>query len=76
MPIIKVQVVENAFNSDQKRELLSKLTDVMESVYPGIRDVTFITIEEVREEDWGIGGQSISSQMVVEHAGENIASQS
>lgn len=76
MPIIKVQVVENAFNSDQKRELLSKLTDVMESVYPGIRDVTFITIEEVREEDWGIGGQSISSQMVAEHAGENIASQS
>lgn len=73
MPIINVKVVENVFSADQKRELLSKLTDVMESVYPGLRDVTFVTIEEVKEGEWGIGGQSITSKKVAEHAKKNIS---
>ena len=66
MPIINVKLVEGAFQTDQKRELLSKLTDAVESVYPGLRDVTFVTIEEVK--DWGIGGQSITAPMVAAHA--------
>lgn len=70
MPIINVKLVEGAFRTDQKHELLSKLTDAVESVYPGLRDVTFVTIEEVR--DWGIGGQSITAQNVTAHAEKNL----
>lgn len=73
MPIINVKLVENAFSSDQKRELLLKLTDAVESVYPGLRDVTFVTIDEVKEGEWGIGGQSMTSEKVAEHAERNIS---
>ncbi|HLI30452.1 MAG TPA: 4-oxalocrotonate tautomerase family protein [Terriglobia bacterium] len=72
MPIINVKLVEGAFRTDQKHELLSKLTDAVESVYPGLRDVTFITIEEVKDGEWGIGGQSITAQKVAEHAEKNL----
>jgi 4-oxalocrotonate tautomerase family enzyme len=71
MPIINVKLVEGALRTDQKHQLLSKLTDAVESVYPGLRDVTFITIEEVN--DWGIGGQPITAQKVAAHAESNLS---
>jgi len=70
MPIINVKLVEGVFRTDQKHELLSKLTDAVEVVYPGLRDVTFVTIEEV--DDWGIGGQSITAEKVAAHAQKNL----
>lgn len=72
MPIINVKLVEGAFRTEQKHELLSKLTDAVESIYPGLRDVTFITIEEVKGGDWGIGGQSITAEKVAAHAAKNL----
>ena len=72
MPIINVKIIENVFDSAQKTELISKLTDTVESIYPGLRDVTFVTIEEVKEGDWGIGGKSINAMMVEDHAKKNL----
>jgi 4-oxalocrotonate tautomerase family enzyme len=72
MPIINVKLVEGALRTDQKHELLSKLTDAVEAVYPGLRDVTFVTIEEVS--DWGISGQSITAEKVAAHAAKNLKS--
>jgi phenylpyruvate tautomerase PptA (4-oxalocrotonate tautomerase family) len=34
--------------------------------------VTFITIEEVKSGDWGIGGQSITAEKVALHAAKNL----
>ena len=56
MPVINVRLVEGVFTARQKSELLPKLTDAVEAVYPGLRDVTFVTIEEVRQNDRAIGG--------------------
>jgi len=70
MPIINVKLVEGAFRTDQKHKLLSTLTDAVESIVPGLRDVTFITIEEVK--DWGIGGQPITAEKVAAHAEKNL----
>lgn len=72
MPIINVKLVEGVFQAHQKHELLAKLTDAVEGVYPGLRDVTFVTIEEVKNGDWGIGGQSITTEKVAAHAEKNL----
>ena len=72
MPIINVKLVEGAFGTEQKHQLLSKLTDAIEAVYPGLRDVTFITIEEIKDGEWGIGGQSITAQKVAAHAKQKL----
>jgi 4-oxalocrotonate tautomerase len=71
MPIINVKLVEGVFHAEQKRKLIAKLTDAMEEVYPGLRDVTFITVEEVKEGDWGIGGVPITAAKVEAHAVKN-----
>jgi 4-oxalocrotonate tautomerase family enzyme len=70
MPIVNVKLVKGALRTEQQHQLISKITDAVESVYPGLRDVTFITIEEVNE--WGIGGQPITAEKVAGHAKKNL----
>lgn len=50
---------------------IERLADAVDAMYPGLRDVTFVTIEEVEEGDWGIGGQAITAQKVAAHAENN-----
>lgn len=68
MPIIHVKVVEGTFDRNKKQDLLTKMTDAVETTYPGLRDVTFVTIEDIPEASWGIGGESITAQKVAAHA--------
>ena len=70
MPIVNVKLVRGAFSPAQRRELVPRLTDAVERVYPGLRDVTFVTIEEV--EEWGIGGQGVDAEKVKAHAGQDL----
>jgi len=70
MPIVNVKLVQGAFSSEQKRELIPNITDAIERVYPGLRDVTFVTVEET--EDWGIGGQGIDAGKVEAHAAHKL----
>lgn len=69
--MITIKAIENVFDKKQKKELIAKFTDAVEDVYPGIRDVTFVIIEEVKEGDWGIGGMSMDHNSVEAHAKKN-----
>ena len=68
MPLINVKLIENVFSTKQKVEIIEKLTDAMESISPGHRDLTFVVIDETKEGDWGIGGKPVTAAMVNEHA--------
>ena len=62
MPLIQVKLIEGVFSEAQKREIIRKLTDAMVSIEgENMRQVTWVTIEEVRSGDWGIGGQSLTT---------------
>lgn len=65
MPIIQVKVVEDVFTSQQKQQMISKLTDAMVSIEGEyMRKLTFVVIEDVKSGDWGIGGQPITTEVV------------
>ena len=65
MPLIEVHVIENVFNAEQKRQMISKLTDAMVSIEgEAMRGVTWVKISEVASGDWGIGGQSLTTEAV------------
>ena len=65
MPLIEVHVIENVFNAEQKRQMISKLTDAMVSIEcEAMRGVTWVKISEVASGDWGIGGQPVTSEAV------------
>ena len=58
MPIVNFKAIEGVITSEQKRELITKLTDAVASVYgEGIRQVTWVVIEDVPSGEWGIAGK-------------------
>jgi len=62
MPMVKINVIENVFTKEQKREMIQKVTDAMVSIEgEAMRGVTWVIVEEVKEGDWGIGGQGLTS---------------
>ncbi len=62
MPMINVKVIEGVFDADQKREMITKLTDTMVSIEgESMRSVTWVLVEEVKSGDWGIGGQPLTT---------------
>jgi 4-oxalocrotonate tautomerase len=65
MPLIQVKLIEGVFTETQKREMIRKLTDAMVSVEgENMRSVTWVTVEEVKSGDWGIGGQVLTTTVV------------
>ena len=75
MPLIEVHVIENVFNAEQKRQMITKLTDAMVSIEgEAMRGVTWVKISEVASGEWGIGGQSLTTEAVKElAAGRKVA---
>lgn len=65
MPMVKINVIENVFSDEQKREMIAKVTDAMVSIEgEAMRGVTWVLVEEVKEGNWGIGGQGLTSSDV------------
>ena len=62
MPLIQVRVIKDVFNKDQKRQMIRKLTDAMVAIEgEAMRQVTWVTIEEVESGEWGIGGNALTT---------------
>lgn len=65
MPLIQVKLLEEVFTPEQKQQMISKLTDAMVSIEgESMRKVTWVIIEDVKSGEWGIGGQSITTDAV------------
>ncbi|HEX2328370.1 MAG TPA: tautomerase family protein [Candidatus Angelobacter sp.] len=71
MPLIQVKLIENVFTTEQKKEIIRKLSDAMVSIEGEyMRPVTSVIIEEIKSGEWGIGGTPLSTQAVKEMAGK------
>jgi len=62
MPLINVKLIEGVFDTDQKQEIVRRLTDTMVSIEgESMRGVTWVVVEEVASGEWGIGGQPLTT---------------
>jgi 4-oxalocrotonate tautomerase len=65
MPLVQVKLIEGVFSEAQKREMVHKLTEAMVSIEgEAMRPVTWVTVEEVKSGDWGIGGKPLTTAEV------------
>jgi 4-oxalocrotonate tautomerase len=65
MPLIQVKMIEEVFTPAQKKELITKLTDVIVKVEgEHIRPYTCVILDDVRSGDWGVGGQGLTTDDV------------
>ena len=65
MPLINVRLIEGVFTESEKQEMVEKLTDTMVEIEgENMRGVTWVVIDEVKSGDWGLGGQSLTTDAV------------
>jgi 4-oxalocrotonate tautomerase len=65
MPLVNVQIIENVFTPEQKKQIIEKITDAMVSIEgEALRGVTWVKIDEVKEGNWGIGGRALHASDV------------
>ena len=65
MPFISVKVIAGVFSADQKKQMASRITDAMVSIEgESLRAVTWVVIEEIKSDDWSIGGQTLSTDNI------------
>ena len=65
MPLINVKLIEGVFTAQQKREIVTRLTDTMVEIEgENLRPVTWVIVEEVLSGDWGIAGNPLTTEDV------------
>jgi 4-oxalocrotonate tautomerase len=62
MPLVTVKLIEGVFDTDQKEQMITKLTDTMVEIEgENLRPVTWVLIEELNSGEWGMGGRAITA---------------
>lgn len=65
MPLVQVKVIEGVFSDAQKKAMIERLTDAMITIEgESMRQVTWVTIEDVKSGEWGIGGKALTTEAV------------
>ncbi len=65
MPLITIDVIENVFTTEMKQEIVKKITDAMVEIEgEALRPVTWVRINEFKENDWAIGGMPLAAKDV------------
>jgi len=60
MPLVTIDVIKDVFTPNQKRELITKVTEAMVAVEgENMRPVTWVKINEIESGDWAIGGKPL-----------------
>lgn len=61
MPLVQIKGVGGYLSLAQKQELIARVTDAVLSVEgEGLRQVTWVTIEDVQPGAWGVGGTPVT----------------
>lgn len=61
MPYINVKVA-GTLSKDQKQQITSEITELMERVANKPKSATYIVIDEINRENWAKNGQLLSDQ--------------
>ncbi|MEP5939020.1 MAG: tautomerase family protein [Erythrobacter sp.] len=65
MPMVTIDLIEGVFGDDEKAAMLDRVTEAMVEVEgEGARGVTWVRINEFKQNDWAIGGQKLDAATV------------
>jgi 4-oxalocrotonate tautomerase len=60
MPYVKIQITREGATREQKAQLIRGATDLLVHVLHKNPATTFVVIEEVETDHWGIGGETVT----------------
>ncbi len=61
MPYVNIKITREGATPAQKAELIAGVTDLLQRVLDKSPATTFVVIDEVAVEDWGIGGLPVEA---------------
>jgi len=59
MPYVNIKITREGATRDQKARLIRGVTDLLVEVLDKTPNTTFVVIDEVDLEDWGVGGMPV-----------------
>jgi 4-oxalocrotonate tautomerase len=60
MPLIEIKVLENEFSEDDKKKLITDVTEVLTAFFgENLRNHIWVIVQELKTGNLGIGGQVI-----------------
>ena len=62
MPYANIRITRTGATAEQKAAVIKGVTDVLVTVLGKNPQSTFVVIDEVDTENWGIGGESIADR--------------
>lgn len=62
MPYVAIQVTREGVSREQKEQLIKGATDLLVRVLDKDPQTTFVVIEEVDTDNWGVAGQSVTAR--------------
>lgn len=60
MPYVNIKITREGVTTTQKREIIQRVTQVLEEVLNKDPQLTHIVIDEVELDNWGFGAEQVS----------------
>jgi 4-oxalocrotonate tautomerase len=60
LPFVNIRITNEGATTEQKQRLIKGVTDLLADVLGKNRKTTFVIIDEVETDNWGIGGESVT----------------
>jgi len=60
MPFVNIRITKEGATAEQKQQLIEGVTDLLADVLGKNPKTTFVIIDEVETDNWGIGGESVT----------------
>lgn len=61
MPYVNIKVTREGVTPEQKQALISGVTELLQQVLDKDPATTFVVLDEVAMEDWGVGGLPVEA---------------
>ncbi|WP_239057794.1 4-oxalocrotonate tautomerase family protein [Pseudodesulfovibrio sp. JC047] len=61
MPFVNIRITKEGATAAQKKQLISGVTDLLFTVLGKNPKTTFVIIDEVDTDNWGIGGEAVTA---------------
>jgi 4-oxalocrotonate tautomerase len=62
MPYVNIKITNEGATAEQKAELISGVTTLLQKILGKNPQTTVVVIEEVPTDNWGIGGESVTAR--------------
>lgn len=62
MPFVNIRITREGATPEQKAELIAGATQLLQRVLGKNPATTFVIIDEVETDNWGVGGETVTSR--------------